>query len=329
MSYQLSAVVIGCGFVAGGYDQEPIPGVIQTHAMAYQTSSDVTLMAVADADSKKAESFAKRWDVAEVYDDVQEMLTVVQPDLVSICSPDETHEDYLRLCLATPSVMGVWCEKPLSLLPKGCEALVEAFQKAGKVLLVNFQRNFTPAYKALKSDLVSGAYGEIQKVVVHYTKGIIHNGSHAMDLLIDWFGVPDDLRVLSAKVDYKVTDPTVDALLMFDAMPVYFLGFNENDYSIFELHVYTETSILSLTESGQILRIRKVKDKSTASGHKELERLSDQNMGLDMAMLDALNSLVDAVKDRGSLVDGKRALAGLKITHQLAEMGMKRIECES
>lgn len=329
MSPQFTAVIIGCGFVAGGYDQEPSPGFIQTHALAYQTSPDIVLIAVADADGKKAKAFARRWNVPNVYDDVRAMLATVKPDIVSICSPDETHEYYLRLCLAVPSIRGVWCEKPLSLSPQGCEALVEEFQQAGKSLLVNFQRNFTAAYRQLKLELVSGSYGVIQKVVVNYTKGIIHNGSHAMDLLIDWFGMPDDMQVFSAHIDYKITDPTVDALLIFDSMPVYFMGLNENHYSIFELHLYTETSMLSLNESGQILCIRRVKDKSTISGHKELERLPDKNMGLDMAMLDALNSLVEAINDHARLIDGERALMGLKITHQLAEQGMKRIKSES
>ncbi|PCH54296.1 MAG: hypothetical protein COC22_00385, partial [Flavobacteriaceae bacterium] len=198
-----------------------------------------------------------------------------------------------------------------------------------KSLLVNFQRNFTAAYRQLKSELVSGDYGVMQKVVVHYSKGIIHNGSHAMDLLLEWFGPPDGMHVLSAQIDYKETDPTVDALLMFNEVPVYFMGFNENCFSLFEIHLYTETAILSLTESGQTLRTKTVQEKSTVSNHKKLGPVAETNMGLDMAMLDALNSLVDGIKDRASLFDGKRALAGLKVTHQLAKLGMKRIARES
>jgi len=325
MPLQYKAVLIGCGFVAGGYDQKEVPGVIRTHALAYQSSPEVELVAVADADSEKAGVFSLRWGVSQVYDDVQEMLAEVQPDIVSICSPDETHEYYLDLCLRCPSVKGVWCEKPLSLSPQGCDELVEAFRQAGKSLLVNFQRNFTPAFIQLKDELQSGQYGAIQKVVVYYTKGIIHNGSHAMDLLVDWFGLPDHIQVLSAHVDYKKTDPTVDAVLMFDEKPVYFMGLNENHYSLFEVHLYTEKSILSLTESGQILRYKKVRQQSSESGHKGLELAVEQGMQLDTAMLDALNSLIDAIENTDRLIDGKRALVGLKVTHQLAEQGMKKL----
>jgi len=329
ISKPLSSAIIGCGFVAGGYDETPAPGVIQTHALAYRMCPETTLVAVADSDLDRARRFAGHWDVEHAYDDAQAMLAAHQPDIVSICSPDDTHEDYLRLCLAMPSVRGVWCEKPLSLSPDGCEELVEQFRQAGKSLLVNFQRNFTTAYRQLKGELTSGKYGVIQKVVVHYTKGVIHNGSHAMDLLVGWFGLPDSMHVLSTQVDYKRTDPTVDALLVFDGVSVYLLGFNEKNYSLFEIHLYTETSTLSLTEGGRKLRVKRVQKQSTASGHRELETSFDKDMGLNMAMLDALNSLVASIKGRCGLVDGKRALAGLRIMHQLAKQGMKRIGSES
>ena len=321
--------MIGCGFIAGGYDNEPVPGLVQTHALAFQQSPDVTLVAVADMDAEKAKAFASRWDVPAVYDDVPTMLQAVKPELVSICSPDDTHEHYLRLCLAMPSVKGVWCEKPLSTSPDGCDFLVEQFRQAGKSLLVNFQRNFTEGYIHLKQELDAGRYGAIQKVIVNYTKGVIHNGSHAMDLLVDWFGTPDKMQVFSAQVDYTETDPTVDALLMFDGVPVYMMGFNEGCFSIFEIHLYTETAILSLIDSGQILRLRKVREQSSASGHKELEPEVEIDMGLGMAMLDALNKMVEAIKGESYMISGDRALAGLRITHQLAGLGMKRMACES
>lgn len=319
------AVIIGCGWVAGGYDEIPEKNEIRTHAQAYALNDQVELIAASDTDASRLAQFGQRWGLTNTYNDVQAMLNSHMPDIVSICAPDETHRDLLEMCIEVPSVKGIWCEKPLASSSSGCYELLERVKKARITLLVNYMRSFSSEYIQLKHRIQGGEFGNIQKVCVYYTKGIMHNGSHAMDLLLDWFGEPDSSVFVShAIVDYDPEDPTVDASLIFNGIPINFVGLNESYFSIFELEIYTDQAQLSFEEFGRRLVIKSVAN-TQASGHKVLGKAKQSNTRLSTAMGDVLSHLISSIEMGKVEVNGDRALKGLEITAKLANLG-KRIK---
>lgn len=247
----LRSAIIGCGQIAGGYDEclEPDDSV-RTHAKAYQLQAATELVAVADQNDRRAHEFSVRWGAPAVYTDAAQMLAAVSPDLVSICSPEETHADLLELCLDSPSIKAVWCEKPLTTDVARSETIVQSYAERGPLLVVNYQRRWDSHMKRIKSALQRGELGTIQKVVVFYTKGVCHNGSHAVDLLIDWLGLPDEMIVFGSHVDFAADDPTVDARLLMGTVPVYLIGADATEYSIFEIQILGTLGRVNVTHSG-------------------------------------------------------------------------------
>jgi len=192
-------------------------------------------------------------------------------------------------------------------------------------LLVNYMRSFCSDYLKLKAQLLDDEFGKVQKICVYYTKGIMHNGSHPMDLLLDWFGEPDSMHVTHAFLDYTPDDPTIDACLMFGDIPVYFMGLDESKFSYFEMAIFTGNAQISLAEFGKRLVIRRVDSILKVGGHRVLGSPDERDTKLVFAMADSLSSLVKAIQGHEIEINGLRALKALELTSKLADLGKEKV----
>ncbi|OFW11421.1 MAG: hypothetical protein A3H96_00525 [Acidobacteria bacterium RIFCSPLOWO2_02_FULL_67_36] len=317
----LRAAIIGCGQIAGACDEWTGPDEIYTHAKAYQLQRATNLVAVADVDERRARAFSARWGHPAPYADVSRMLAVEAPDIVSICTPDETHLAILDLCLDARGLKAVWCEKPLATEADAAEALVVEYERRGIVLAVNYQRRWDALVGRVKAALERGELGTVQKVVVYYSKGIAHNGSHALDLLLDWFGPSSNVQVLGSHLDFTADDPTVDALLRFGNVPVYLIGLDERAYGIFELHLLGTRGRMSLTAFGREMQWHVPQPDPRAPASQELgppasvTHDNHQRPALAAALEDIIAAIHCGQQVRSS---GRSALATLKICRHLA-----------
>ena len=317
----LRSAIIGCGQIAGGYDERGEPDeAVRTHAKAYQFQPATELVAVADQDNGRAREFSARWGNPAVYTDAAQMLAAVGPDMVSICTPDDTHAALLELCLDCPSIRAVWCEKPLTTEVDRAETIVLDYAQRGPLLVVNYQRRWDPQMQRIKSALQRGELGNIQKVVVYYTKGICHNGSHAADLLLDWFGPPGVMQVLGSHLDFVADDPTVDARLQFGDIPVYLIGVDERAYSLFEMQILGTLGRVDVKSSGREVKWYRVQPDAQCAGYQALylqDRWTQTEGGRAMAF--ALQEIVESIFTRQSVrSNGDSALATLRACRELA-----------
>jgi len=322
-----SVAIIGCGLIAGGYDNIQVDGLIRTHALAYQLNSRTQLVAVMDMDAERARQFAERWQAANWYQDAAKMLAEVKPELVSICTPDKYHVSFLEICLNSEFVQGVWCEKPLTTDVGGAQRLIKAFEKSGKTLLVNYPRGYAPVIKSYKNRLLSGEFGSVQKVVVYYTKGIMHNGSHALDLLVDWFGSPNSSQVFQGNIDFTTEDPTVDALLDLQGTPVYMMGLDEACYSQFEIDIFCSAARLSFTHNGRNVVLRKLQPASGPGGNYYLsEKYTEEDTGSSYAISSVLDALLGSVDGERPLYKGEHIINVMETCKKLACEGRALLE---
>jgi predicted dehydrogenase len=321
----LRAAIVGCGQIAGGYDNNTGPDEIYTHAKAYQIHPATMIVAVADQISQRANEFSKRWGNPEVFVNTTQMLTSTSPDIVSICTPDSTHAELLKLCLDFPSVKAVWTEKPLTTDIDNAKAIVSDYKKKGKVLAVNYQRRWDPEFQKIKTSLRQGELGQIQKTIVYYSKGICHNGSHAVDLLLDWFGPPKDMYVFASLRDYAKEDPTVDARLLLGNVPVYLLGLDAKQYSIFEIHVLGSQGRVNIKNSGREIEWFQRQSTPAIEGYQVLmPRGPVRNTYAPKTMSIALEEIIQAIPAGNSVrSNGETALETLKVCIALAEQAQE------
>jgi len=316
----LKTAIIGCGKIAGSHDSPDNPNDIRTHAKAYRLNKDTNLVAVVDQNVQQAFEFSKKWGGPTVFSDVGEMLSTVKPEIISICSPDETHGAILEKCLDCSNLKAVWCEKPVTNDIDQAKELVAAYKKKEIILAVNYQRRWNSAFERIKKILQQGKLGPTQKVIVYYSKGICHNGSHAIDLLLDWFGLPWKMEVVGKHIDFEENDPTVDARLMFGDILVSLIGFDEREYSIFEINIFGTLGRINIFNFGREIELFSLnEDAREIMSHGKV--LKNEYM---ITMSKVLKNIADSIYT-GELIrsNGFSALKTQKICCQLATEAKK------
>jgi predicted dehydrogenase len=128
------------------------------HVPIFAEREDVALVALADRDPHKAETLSRRFEVPLVLD-AQELIEADNVDAVVLCTPNALHE--AQAVAALEAGKHVLVERPLALTAEGARRVIEAADKAERVLMVGMPHRFRPEVVALR-DFVAGAeLGEV------------------------------------------------------------------------------------------------------------------------------------------------------------------------
>lgn len=128
------------------------------HLPIFAERKDVQLVALADADEHKAETLSRRFDVPLVMK-TEELLDHDEIDAVVICTPNAVHEDIA--IRAFESDKHVLLERPAATTAQGVSRVLNAAEKAGRILTVGLPHRYRPEVIALKSLVVGGELGEL------------------------------------------------------------------------------------------------------------------------------------------------------------------------
>jgi len=100
-------------------------------------------------------------------------------------------------------------------------------------------------------EISSGKWGAVRSIVAFYTKGLMHTGSHMLDLIQFLIGPLAPHMLVRQTNDFSNMDPTVDAILNGPAnVPVYLIGGLWSDYARFEAEITCELGIIRIEDSG-------------------------------------------------------------------------------
>lgn len=314
------AVLIGCGKIGSSFADDPKIDGVYAHAHAYAEASGVQLVAVCDADSQQAQKCGQRWQVDAIYSDYVQMLRDIQPQIVSVCTPDASHAEVLRQVLQTPSVRGVLAEKPLATSLSDAEILVALARQQGIRLAVNYSRRYAYSHQLLRQQLVE-RIGEVQAVSGVYTKGLLHNGTHWLDLLHFLLG-PAQLLHCAAGLSPFAGDPPGDAsptmmLQLGNGAPVLLTGLDGARFSIFEMEIVGSLGRVRLLDSGYHFEWQQVEDSRFFSGYRALGPVQQEPAGLRDVTLHAVLDLLAAIdQQREPLCCGDDALVVQRLVNQ-------------
>lgn len=321
----LSVLIIGCGQIAGGYDEGKEDAVIRTHAKAFQRHGGFRLAACVDPDIERRLAFQTRWGVERTHADLAE-LDGQAFDVVVLCSPPEVHAPQLERLL-TMEVGVVFCEKPLTANLTASRRLVRAFADQCRMLGVNYLRRWDPSMGVLRERIRAGELGALLSASLTYTKGVFANGSHGVDLLhflLD--GRLSPLAVHRVVEDYLPDDPTLDAALAApNGAIVHLRAGDRRAYTVFELELAFENAAISLGDSGFRLLERKVEDDARFDGYRKLGDGEWRPTGLGSAMLLAASDLHRAVTSGADLPStGETALMAQEVCAELVALAAGR-----
>ena len=308
------AAVIGCGRI-GADGGPPTAGAsrIHSHAQAYNDCPRTELSALSDMDGATMNRAGDKWQVRARYQDPAVLLAEAEPEIVSICTPAAGRIELLEAILATPSVRAVLLEKPLAASVAEADTICRMAGASKTILSVDFCRRFPPAYRDAAARIKSGGLGKIQHVAGYYTKGVVNNGGHLLDLLRWWFGEPLTVQPLSRRDE--APDPGLDLAMTFPHDVVAWLrALDGTACNIFEVDVIGTEGRLVFRDQGHQLDDYVVADTRAQHGFRQFSAAPVTTAtGLAGAVRLAIDDLIGAVEHGRcpafTVQDGRAALA--------------------
>lgn len=204
MERDVRIAIIGCGGIAHGKHMPSLQGV-----------KEAKMVAFCDIIRERAEEAAQKYGVegAGVYTDYKEMIEKEKPEVVHVCTPNNSHSEITVYALEHDC--HVMCEKPMAKTYAQAKAMLDAYHKTGKKLTIGYQNRFRPDSMILKRACEEGELGEIYFAKAHAVRrravptwGVFLNeeeqgggplidiGTHALDITL-W--MMDNYKPVSVK----------------------------------------------------------------------------------------------------------------------------------
>lgn len=293
------AAVIGCGRIGSLVADSREALGVYSHAEAYAVCPSTELVAVGDRDLEKAKQCAQRWHVPQSFDSAGELFDVVAPEIVSICTPNETHFDIGMAALGIPGIKALLMEKPLALEPEQAVALALRAEERGVLLAVNYSRRYSAGFGTLRDRIRAGFLGRIQTVNGFYTKGVIHNGTHWFDLARFLLGEVKRVWGFGQCVE---SDSELHARLEFASGAAGYLHSCDGEaYAIFEMDIVGTHGRVRIVDLGHEMEVFTARESVRHSGYRELTRVGEPHPSLRDLTLHAVEDLAGCLDEPGRL----------------------------
>ncbi len=113
---------------------------------------------------EEPKAIADEFNVPFFVKDFDGLLAVPELDAVVICSPTDTHADYV--VKAAKAGKQIFCEKPLDLSLERVKEVLEIVETSGVKLMLGFNRRFDPEFKKIRQLVLNDAVGDVQIVKI-------------------------------------------------------------------------------------------------------------------------------------------------------------------
>lgn len=263
------AAVIGLGQIGSSFDSDPKRKEVWTHSGAYQACPATTLVAGADLDAGRRDAFRALRKVDAVYADWREMLAKEKPDIVSVCTPVDSHHE-VALGVAASGVRALFLEKPMCREVAQAREVVSECRKRGVVLAVNHLRRWDPVLMRARQLTAEGAVGEVRSVVGWYSEKVYNIGTHLLDAMA-WLAGPIESVVGERFAGASADEETVSGYLSFKGGARGFVACQGRRESfVFELDVLGSKGRLRLADNFRRLELYGFAPSANFSGYEEL-----------------------------------------------------------
>ena len=188
------------------------------------------LVALCDNDGPKARALADRFEVPDVFTDIEDLLELEDLDAVVVCTPNHLHEPHVLSALAAR--VHVLSERPLALSSRGVERILSAAARADRKVAVALNHRFRADVQALSGFLRGGELGRLTAVRAgayqprrvadgwRYRRAeagggvFLEHGLPLVDLALWLADFPDPLRVVAHMERGRAASAVEDAMFV-------------------------------------------------------------------------------------------------------------------
>ncbi|HYJ70014.1 MAG TPA: Gfo/Idh/MocA family oxidoreductase [Nocardioidaceae bacterium] len=144
--------------------------VKSTIAPAMVAEPECELVAGVSRDQARADAFAQEFGAPYAYTSYDEMLANPEVEAVYIATPNAQH--FEQVVAAAEAGKHVWCDKPMAVTVADAVREVEACDKAGVKLGINFHNRQLPWVRDVKQMVAAGAIGDVRTIQVEASAGV-------------------------------------------------------------------------------------------------------------------------------------------------------------
>jgi predicted dehydrogenase len=268
MAYRVA--IVGAGRI-GAFLDDPESSHVLTHAHAYLTCGGFNIVGFVDTDLSRAEAASARWG-GRAYMSIEELFKSETIEGVSICLPDQLHYGAL-MTLAEKPLKFIFLEKPAVRTLQEADEVRIRYGELSTRVLVNYTRRFLPQIRLVAAAARNGDYGAFLTGTGYYGKGLLHNGSHMVDLLHFLVGEVHEVAKIDQTVDFYADDPSVSALLSIRGGGQFYLRhISCQKFELFELDLLFEKKRIRLCELGGLIEEYSVGENSIFKGYCTLNK---------------------------------------------------------
>ncbi len=249
----LNVALIGIGNIGLLYDDDiSDKKKALSHIKAIYLHKEFDLKYVVDINNRHIDKVKRFFPEVDFYNDHKTLLSKNDIDILVIATPTNTHLNILNEFKNKKNIKLFFIEKPL--FNKHTE-YAEVEENLKNKIVVNYLRRFDKNINKLKKQIQRNKFGNIQKIVINYCKGLKNNGSHMIDMVNFLFNNPPivSTKILSKTIGFSHEDLTYDIFIEISyrgqIIPLYFLGLDHTLYNIIEHNIYFENHIVKYINS--------------------------------------------------------------------------------
>jgi len=316
----------------------------ETQVKAFKSIPNVEVLAVCDSNQERLKLIKEEYKIQKAYANYLDLVNDKEIDLVSVCTPDFMHYEFVMAALRSGKHTIV--EKPMATSTKEAEDMVSESKRRGVYLMVNFSNRWSPAFRIAKDSIEKGEIGEILHAYSRLndtiyvptsmikwaskTNTLWFLGSHVIDLLL-WYFKDEVEEVYGKKVSkllVKKGISTADAYLAMLQFKNGEVALLENSWVLplgepfivdFKMDLVGERGAIKIDRShhGMIKKI-------TNERYEMPDVLRNIDEDTITFVRDGLKALVDAVQsDKTPPVTGEDGLKVTRIVESIIESSEK------
>ncbi|MCS3443257.1 Gfo/Idh/MocA family protein [Microbacterium phyllosphaerae] len=146
-------------------------GMIATAHVRAARDAGATVVGVLGSRPERSREAAETWGVASAWESLDDLIEA-RPDVVHICTPNNTHLGYAKA--VTAAGLHIVVEKPVATTVEDARELAAAVERAGTIATVPYVYRYHPLVREIRERRIAGELGRV--LLVH--------GSYLQDWLL-------------------------------------------------------------------------------------------------------------------------------------------------
>lgn len=287
---KFSVALIGCGDIGFLFDHNKKTKGALTHFKAFRDSGRFELKAVSEVRSKIIRMINSSYNIP-AFTDYRKMLKEIKPDVIAIASDDKTHYPILNEALKYKPRL-VFTEKPLALNYEEVKKITCKYKEERVHLQVNYTRRFLDEFEEAGQFIKSVKIGKPESIVLYYSRGLIHNASHYIDLINRYIGETEkNLLKISEKKGISKSDNTISFDLFYKGgLEVRFIGLNPAKLAFAEIDIAGTKGRMKVNCSNEIEYYR-VRENKLFRGYYSYELFKTVKIDYTKALPNAVENI--------------------------------------